>query len=248
LGGSVSKASLSDPPLNGDWKSSPTYGFDLGVMGAMRVHKNFVLNIQLNYSNKGKVIDGTNGAGRSDDNAKLNARMQYIEMPIFYVLEFKNLTGKESGKGGRTKTYDWFLGAGPTISYWMGTRGTLQSSYLKENLIESLNYTGVFGFTEDLDKEIIEDANRFQFAINITGGLAFEPAVGRKVVTALSFNIAQSWLAATDGQFPISFVDSDPMKIKNHSLRLSVAYLFDANIQNRKKGKSTIKNTRPKGR
>ncbi|MBI1768434.1 MAG: PorT family protein [Bacteroidetes bacterium] len=250
-GGSLSKAFFFDQPNNSDLRSKLSLGFDAGVMAQIRVHKNFCLNAQLLYAYRTKHIEGTNGATRSDNEAKIIDHMQYIELPIFYILEFKNLTGKSKGKGGKTKAYDWFIGGGPTISYWMSNKGTLRSSYLLENQIDHVNYTSLFGRDNtsfesgpggpDDNKENISSPNRYQFAINITGGVAFEPIGFRKIVTSVSVNIAQTYLGKSDGYYPISFVDSDPMKVKNHNIRISVAYLFDTKLQDRKKGKSTIK-------
>jgi hypothetical protein len=182
--------------------------------------------------------------------------MQYIELPLFYVLEFKKNTGTFTGQGGQTKTYNWFIGGGPVISYWLSNSGTIKSSYLLENNIESLDYTTVFGKTKEASDPIadariegITNANRFQFGLNLTGGVAFQPIGAHKVVTSVHIYFAQTFLSDSgDGFFPISFVDVDLLKVKNHTIRFSVAYLFDTKIETRNKGKTTQKTVTRKRR
>jgi hypothetical protein len=243
LGGEVSKAFFFDNQFR--YKSLPSFGYEGGVMASMRVRKNFVLNAQLLYSHRSKHIVGKNNS-RSDNLFNLTSSMQYLELPIFYVLEFKTLSGDPTGHGGRVKTYNWFIGGGPIISYWLSNKGTLRSSPLKEVYIDHIDYTTVFGkdnnsFTagSDFNKESISEPNRFQFGINITGGVAFEPVGFHKIVASLHLNIAQTFLGKSDGIFPASLDDIDVLKAKNHSIRLSVAYLFDTKLETSKKGKST---------
>ncbi|NOS93413.1 MAG: outer membrane beta-barrel protein, partial [Cyclobacteriaceae bacterium] len=189
VGGSVSKVFFFDNQFR--YESSPTMGYDLGVMASMRVHKNFVLNGQLLYSQRGRQVKGIDDL-RSDSKFDLYSSMQYIELPLFYVLEFKKNTGAYSGQGGQTKTYNWFIGGGPVVSYWLSNSGTIKSSYLLENNIESLDYTTVFGKTlessdpvADSQIEGITDPNRFQFGLNLTGGFAFQPVGANKIVTSV---------------------------------------------------------------
>ncbi len=124
----------------------------------------------------------------------------------------------------------------------------MRSSNLLENNIDHINYTTVFGGDASstpnqpitATTEYIHEANRFQFAINITGGVAFEPVGLHKIVTFAQFNIAQTFLAKSDVTLPS--YDVDVLRAKNHSFKISVAYLFDTKISTSRKGKSTKDN------
>jgi hypothetical protein len=242
VGGGASKVSFYGD--QSDYESSPTLGYDAGLMASMRVHKNFVLNAQLLYAQR-----GTHVTGKLDPIYDLTSRMQYIDLPIYYVLEFKNISKKQSTTVGLQKSFNWFFGAGPTISYWLGNSGTLKSSNLKENQIESLHYTTVFDRsnssfdpTTDATIESISLPNRFQFAINISGGFGFEPTPGRKIVTTIHLNFAQSFLSDKgNGFFVGSPIDVDLLNVNNHSIRFSLAYLFDMKLETKDKGKSMSK-------
>lgn len=248
----VSKVFFFDGFRYDNYKTLPSLNVDGGIMASMVVRKNFVLNAQLLYSYRSKHIAGTDNPN-ADGQLKLTANMQYIELPIFYVLEFKKSSGNSAGQGGRIKTYNWFVGGGPTISYWLSNRTTLRSSNLLENNIDHIDYKTVFGpdntGTEpDITSttEYIPDANRFQFGINITGGVAFEPVGLHKIVTFAQFNFAQTFLGKSDVILPS--YDIDVMRAKNHIFKISLAYLFDTKISTSKKGKSTKGNAGQKKR
>src|SRR5579871_4459560 len=74
--GEVSKLFFFDSQFR--YKSQPAFGYGVGMMASMRVRKNFVLNAQILYSQRGKHIVGTNDV-RSDANYDLTARMNYID-------------------------------------------------------------------------------------------------------------------------------------------------------------------------
>lgn len=243
----------SDPATR--YQSVPSFGFDGGFMAQMKMKKNFTLNAQILYAYKTRTINGVD-ASRRDNEFKLTSAMNYIEMPIYYALEFKRLTGDLTGQGGQTKTYNWFIGAGPVISYWMSERGTLKSSNLKELRIDQLDYTTRFGFPDSLinasttpvDVKSVQSPNRFQWGINITTGVSFEPAGMNKIIASVQLTLAQTFLATSNGQFQLVSDDIDVLKAKNHSLRFSVAYLLDTKLDKRKKGKSTSKIPKKKRR
>ncbi len=250
VGGSISKAVIFDEPPNSSYRSKVTRGLDFGFMTSVRVRKNFCLNSQVLYAQRNKSISGINGDNES--RIVLNETMKFIDIPINFTLEFKKVSGDENGTGGKIKTYNWFIGAGPTLSYWLSCKGNLTSGYLLDSRIPNLNYTTVFNPSNAqvpyaLNNEVLSGANRLQLGINIVSGLAFSPVGMQKIVVGFQLNIAQSYLAKNDGIFPSSS-DIDPMKVKLHSLRVSVAYLFDTKIEKSKKGKSTIKETNSKRR
>ena len=246
LGGSLSKVYFFDSQFR--FKSLPSLGFDAGIMASFKVQKNFRLNAELLFARRTKNIVGTSGPG-VDSQFSLTANMDFIELPIFYALEFKNVSGGQFADGGKQKVYNWYVGAGPVVSYWLSNKGRLKSSNLLETNIDHVDYKGAFGSDDQSapsNVEIMPSVNRLQFGLNITGGLAFEPVAGRKIMTSLQLYLMQTFLGESDGKFPGSTPlqknqdDSDVLKARNYSLRFSVAYLFDTKVEKRKKGQSTI--------
>jgi|GEM_PF-2280678 len=223
------------------FKSSFTFGYDGGIMASLTMRKRFKLNAQLLYSHQTKKVTGNTLDLKG---YQLKSSMNYIQLPIFYSLEFKSVSKGTSV--GNSKVYDWFIGAGPTLQYWLNTKGTLRSGYLVDEGISPVSFTGVFNktenYTNDKTKELLPDANRFQFGINLTAGLTFDVDDYHKLITSLQLNVMQTYTGKSVGDFPASpQEDKDLLRAKNHSLRISVAYLFDTKIEKRSKGKSTSK-------
>jgi hypothetical protein len=236
----VSRVSLFEKLDREGFKSFPSMGFYAGGMVSMKVHETFFLSGTLIYSQKGKWVKGKEG------NEEYNSKSQqrYIELPIFYTLEFRH---RSPTAGGFVRQYNWFIGGGPIISYWLGGKGYLQSGYLYENFVDKLEYNVTFGLAnEDLHEEYdyntmnVEDPNRWQLGLNVTGGVALQPVGLQRIVIAGHLEIGQTFLSRNSpGYFPATFVDADILKARWTSVRLSASYLFDTKISEAKKGKST---------
>lgn len=248
-GPQISMVSLFDRSLRDDYRPVPGVGFQAGGMVSMMVKKKFYFTGSLVYSQKQKIVQG-----KLDPKYKNKTNLRYLEMPLYYTLEFTNKGGKFAGKGGKAVVYDWFLGGGPVVSYWLGGKGRLRTSYLLENEIQELPYTIVFRSGDDQSNPeadantlIVTQPNRFQFSLNITGGVSFQPMGYQKIITAVHLEFGQTFLSKENTvSIPASFVDLDPMKAKNHNFRISVAYVIDTKVSERNKGKSTVKEKRKK--
>jgi len=242
VGPQVTRITFFDKENRDAFNSIPAVGFYAGGMVSMKVHETFFLSGQLIYSQKTKLVTG------KEDNEmyKSKSNQKYIELPIFYTLEFKHRSGN-STRGGMVKQYNWFIGGGPTLSYWLGGKGYLQSGYLHEVFIDKLNYDVTFGLVNaDLNEEDhadimnIEDPNRFQLGLNITGGIAVQPVGLQRIVAAGHIEIGQTFLSRnSQGYFPASFVDTDILKGRWLGFRLSASYMWDTKISEKDKGRST---------
>lgn len=212
------------------FRVAPVVGFHAGAMLSFRVQKRFFLNTSLIYSQKGKNI-----TGKIDHQLKNNVVYNYIEMPISYTAEFKSTVGVN-------KVFKWYLGMGPNISYWLGGKGTLENSDLKEVEISKQPYRVTFHNDHPNANQMnVDNANRFQFGLNVTAGVAFEPWEGyKKFVLTVRYEIGHSYLSKTSrGTFANTVSYQDELRSRNMGLRISLAYLFDLKTEQRKKGKST---------
>lgn len=212
----------------------PVFGFNAGVLFSFNVRKRFFLQTELLYSVKGRRYEG-----EIDPSLENTARLRYIELPLIYKVDFKGVT--QSGK-----SFKWYLGAGPLISYWLGGSGNLRLNDLQElGPIEEIDYTYAFGRAPDdakLDKIYIEDPNRFQLGLNFSTGIVLEVTDRSSFAIDLRYELGHSFLAQNQaGVIPDLIGFSDPLEVRNAGFRLSVAYLFNTKYEDRKKGKSTIK-------
>jgi hypothetical protein len=251
--GSVAKSQILVGPVAGTqitWvsfdekgtrKSVPTIGYHAGGSIAFRVQKRFFLQTSILYSQKKKHIED------SDDRDLYNkTTWKYLDIPILYTAEFKARL-----KGGRE--FKWYLGAGPTISYLLGGKGTLKTSELLELGINPPSYTWSYKVSfKDDDNDAkrgymnIENANRLQLGLNVSTGVIFEPMGLYKFMFTLRYEVGSSFMSRTSkGSFPMGdgtgFSYQDYLRVRNNSLTASLYYFVDLKTDQRKRGKSTSK-------
>jgi hypothetical protein len=230
-GGNISWINFGDKDLKKEYKVKPVFGYHAGAQFSFRVRKRFFLHTSFIYSTKGKILEGKNQP------LDLKARYSYIEMPIVYTVNFKGTIGK--------KPFKYFAGLGPNVSYWLSGKGTIENTDTHEfsNTGAVVDYTVKFNKDPQQvgDEEmIVERPNRIQLGLNFTIGLVFEPAQDRELMVTLRYERGHSYMAReTDGQFKATYYD-DSMQTRNQGLRLSVAYMIDLKVEQRKKGKTTF--------
>jgi Outer membrane protein beta-barrel domain len=230
----VSWVTLDDSDLDKFYSIKPQIGFQVGGGISFRVQKRFFLNASLLYSFKRKEING-----KLDPILVNKVTYSSIDMPIIYTAEF-------TGKVGRSKSFKWFVGVGPTISYWLGGSGTLQSTDAQDNGIASLDYKIVFGPLDPslgINQMYVENANRVQLGLNLATGAVLEPHGLNKIMLTARFEIGHSFFSDSKagGVFPAIADYADVLRSRNMSVVFSAAYLIDLKTSQRKKGKSTIK-------
>lgn len=243
VGGNVGWVNFDDKDLKNEFDVSPYLGFHVGASIAFRVQKRFFLQTSILYSRKGKELKESKSNPIYDGDFSNKMKLNYLEMPILYTAEFK---GKLGEKGSRE--FKWYLGVGPTVSYWLGGKGVLTDGDLVEVNVNSLPYTITFGKDqEDVKKgEMnVADANRIQLGLNISTGLILEPIGFNKIMIALRYELGHSFLSGTsDGYFGGYDGDlyyEDELQLRMQTLFMSLHYYIDLKTDQRKKGKSTIK-------
>jgi hypothetical protein len=238
LGPNYSWITYGDKDNLDTFKIKPVLGFHAGALLSFRVQKRFFLNTAIIYSQKGKIVEGI------DPNLRNKVINKYIEMPITYTIEFKSTFNKN-------KVFKWYLGIGPNISYWLGGKGTLRNSDLMEIEIPEQSYKVVFNKPNPSANEMnVNDPNRFQFGLNFSAGVAFEPAGGaQKILLTFRYEMGHTYFSKTSrGYFSNTISYQDELRARNQGFRVSLAYLIDLRTDQRKKGKSTSTITKKKRR
>jgi hypothetical protein len=239
VGPNFSWITFDDKDLKDEYNVTPIAGFHAGFGLSFRVQKRFFLHTSFLYSTKGKVLKS-----EEDPLFRNEIRYSYIDVPILYTIEFK-------GNFGSNRQYKWYFGAGPNISYWLGGRGQFTSSDLSEKNISQLDYHVVFKKDPEyilVDEMTVVEPNRIQLGLTIGTGFVFEPMGAQKVMLMFRYELGHSFLSrTTDGVFqPVLY--EDEMRVRNQGFRISASYLIDLKTEQRKKGKSTIKESNKKKR
>ena len=167
----LTSAAFFDRSDKETFNSIPAPGLRAGFTVSKRIKNHFIFNTGLQYAHKQLFIKSS-----PDPLLRIKQNFSYIELPISYTLEFREHLGRK--KAGISKDYEVFAGAGPVISYWLGSNGTFTSSAVQELLVKELKYSTTFNFNPadlstatDLSKMYMADANRFQFALQLVGGI-----------------------------------------------------------------------------
>jgi hypothetical protein len=231
-GPQVSWVSFDEKHNRDLYQQYPTIGYHAGFGVSFRVQDRFFLHTALLYSQKGKKL-----SGKTDELLKFNGRYRYIDMPLVYTVEFKQNLGK-------SKQYKWFFGLGPNVSYWLGGKGSLENSQLSEILVNRINYKIVYNQApgDFADDEMnVNDANRLQLGLNVSGGIVLEPLGYQKIMVTVRYEFGHSFMSPNSlGEFNLTNEYYDDLRVRPQGFRLSFSYLIDLKTDQAKKGKSTI--------
>jgi hypothetical protein len=231
-GGQYSWISYDDEDDKDQYKAKPVSGFHAGATLSFLVRKRFYLHSSILYSTKGKVIEGG-----EDKLLKNEVRYRYIDVPILYTVDFR-------AKIGRIKEFKYYLGIGPNISYWLGGKGRFFDTSLNEQgVFEDRKYKIVFNKSpEDTepDEMSVEDANRLQLGLNVAAGAVFEPFGYQRIMFTIRYELGHTFLSRTSNGVFADTNYQDVLRSRNQGFRISLAYLVDLQVKDRKRGKSTI--------
>jgi len=243
VGANVGWPTYKDKETKDGYSVQPGFGYNVGASISFRVRKKFFLQTSILYSRKVKSIEEKRVDSFYDDAFSNKLKLNYLEMPLLYTAEFKGKLGKKSNK-----EFKWYLGAGPTVSYWLSGKGVLTDGDLYEINVNSLPYKVTFDKSPEDVKQgemNVEGANRIQLALNVSAGLILEPVGFNKIMIALRYEFGHSFLSpSSDGYFGGYDGDlyyQDELQVRMHTLNLSLQYYIDLKTDQRKKGKSTIK-------
>ena len=234
MGLNITSVRFADEQQRATYIASPAIGFDAGATVGFAVRKRFFLYTSVLYSERQKVI-----TSRADGVMSNEVKNKFIEMPILYAVDFKFDIGKN-------KVFKVYAAAGPNISYWLSGSGVFVNSDLYfEHSVSSMPYDVKFNKADDIKfgEMGIEDPNRVQLGLNLAGGFVFEPISYQKIIINARYEFGGSYYSRTsDGKFSTEGTyESDPMKIQNRGIKFTFSYLIDLRVDQRKKGKSTVK-------
>jgi hypothetical protein len=86
----------------------------------------------------------------------------------------------------------------------------------------------------------VEDANRLQLGLNLAAGAVFEPFGYQKIMFTIRYELGHSFLSRTSNGVFADTYHQDVLSSRNQGFRISLAYLVDLQVKDRKRGKSTI--------
>ncbi len=134
----------------------------------------------------------------------------------------------------------WFVNVGPNISYWLGGHGKIGTNqYQRYDIVFEPMPETPPGTGPDFDKMYFTDVNRWLFGINIGVGFVSPLRRSQKVLTELRFMSGHTFYGGVNSASWRTLGFTDNLRSNEKVLSLTVAYVFDFNLKEGKKGKST---------
>jgi len=135
---------------------------------------------------------------------------------------------------------DWFFNVGPNINYWLSGTARMTPYFGRQQ-----HYTLAFDQTgQEFDKIYLKNENRWLYGINVGIGFTATTLRNQKILTELRMSWGQTYLGQRNSEYisgVAGIMDEVSMKCNLKVLNVSVAYIFDRDIQKGRMGKSTKK-------
>ena len=113
VGVNMSKIVFQDKDNYDLYSGAPKLGYQAGVAATLNIKDNFSIQGEFGFAQKGKRVKG-----KRDPYLDHKASYNYLEMPLMFRLKFHGQI--------RKKDFEWFLSAGPNVSYWLSGSGKLK--------------------------------------------------------------------------------------------------------------------------
>jgi hypothetical protein len=234
-GGTLNWASFRDKDQKDTFSVKPTTGFTIGGLVGFPLKNNYSVIIEGGFSQKARVLN--------DPLLSNHSTYKFVDGTLLLRKSFKFELGPNIPS-------EWFVNIGPEVGYWLSGKGYFTAGGPK------YNYKIEFDKTPDGDMKYLyyNDANRLFFGLVM--GVGFKAPLKNKtyIITELRFVSGHTDLGANKYQYPtrewysslLNYVDTLRMNLKVVSL--SVAYTYDFDKVESRKGKSTLKKKLKRGR
>jgi hypothetical protein len=218
----VTWAYFQDRDLRRQFGSRPKLGYLMGGLIKFPLKNNYSFLSEFAYVQKGRRLS-------FHDGWENNATYHFIDLSMALRKSYNfNLI-----KNVRS---NWYFNFGPHIEYWVNGRGRLITDG------PGAKYTVLFNKIPDanFNHNYLSDVNRWLFGIDLGIGLDFPFTARRRLQTELRFGWGQTYLGKKNSISALQILGFDDSLRENlKTMTLSVAYTFDLDLRDSKKGKST---------
>jgi hypothetical protein len=234
-GASVTWAGFGDKEAKQQFSRGIKQGYQGAVFISFPMKKNYDLFIEAGASQKGRVIKFNGGDWKN------NLTLYTADMGMQLRRSFKFTLKKNTPS-------DVFVGLGPEISYWLSSKGFLKvgdgPKYKYDGLFEDQEPSGD-GYTLRM-----REINRWLFSLGLTFGVKMPLQRGNHITTEFRFMSGHTFLGKATSTGPESGPGNiiwgdgnmqDTMKTNLKTFSVNLAYTFDFDVKEGRKGKSNIK-------
>ena len=236
-GGTVNWASFRDKDQKDTFSIKPSTGFALGGLVGFPLKNNYSVIIEGGFSQKSRIL--------TDDQAHLenHSTYKFVDGSLLLRKAYKFTLAKDVPA-------EWFFNIGPEVGYWLSGKGYFTAGGPK------FPYQIEFDKPPDGDMSLLyyNNANRLFFGLVLGVGMK-APLKNNTAITAeLRFVSGHTNLGLNKYDYhPREWYASilnhnDTMRMNLKVISISVAYTYDFDKIESRKGKSTIQKRMKKGR
>jgi hypothetical protein len=224
-------ASFSDKDQKDTFSVKPSTGFAIGALVGFPMKNNYSVIIEGGFSQKSRTI-----VESGEDLLKNHSSYKFVDGTLLLRKSYKFEFGKDIPA-------DWFVEIGPEVSYWLSGKGNFSVNGPK------YPYQIEFDKAPDGDMKYLyyTDANRLFFALVLGVGFKAPLKKNTSITTELRFISGHTNLGNNHYEYPVrewyaSLLNyNDTLKMNLKVISLSVAYTYDFDRIESRKGKSTLK-------
>ena len=224
VGGGLSRAVFEEWQYKDSYQSHFTYAYQGGIVVNYKVNNVFSLHTEYLYAQAGKRVKG------KETQEKHTERFNYLSVPLLLRTSFRR---------GYT---DYYFNIGPNLQYWLGGHGNIMLNELIEpGYPQGVKYDIFFGEGQTSFEEVYSTRpNRLQLGLDMGCG-AMLPIKKQFLMLDLRYTWGHTHLGKEGGRYLNFLFYEDNLQHANHLITLSVAYLFEFDFLEMKRGKSDEK-------
>lgn len=238
-GAQLSTMRYQDRDLRKAYSNRPKGGVMGGVLVDFPLPDNFSFVAESMLSIKGRKLMYNESKTDSSYYAEINKS-------TFYFIENALLLRKEFRMNFYEFQSSWYFNIGPNIAYWMAGEGVITTTKSSNELhytmrfVDSVYYDQSMGLAAFQEMQIV-DANRWIFGLDVGVGFKTKVYSRQTFIAEMRFTYGHTYLGQSYSPnlaYLLSF--NDNFKNAFRTLNVTVGYSFNLDIQEAKKGKSTM--------
>lgn len=228
-GGSVNWASFRDKYQKDTFSIKPSTGFSVGALIGFPLKNNYSVIIEGGFAQKGRIL-------KENTSIENHSTYKFTEGALLLRKAYKFQLGNNIPA-------EWFINIGPEVGYWMSGKGYFTAGGPK------YPYEIEFDRKPDGDMRYLyyNSANRMFFGLVVGAGMKAPLRNNTAITVDLRFTSGHTNLGANNYDYPVrewyssllNYNDSLRMNLK--VISLTVAYSYDIDKIENRKGKSTLK-------
>lgn len=207
-----------------DIDDKATLGYYGAVFISFPLKNHYACVIETGFSQKGRKVLFDGGSSKN------YAAYYFIDAALLLRRSFKlNL--------GENIPANWFINAGPHISYWLGGKGVVGASD-NDGTAYNIKFSDEFKLG-DYNTMYMIGANRWLFGLDIGVGMTAPIKTTQRVIAELRFTWGHTYYGGPlTANYDWPLFDDRNLKANEKVLSFTVAYMWDFDLKERKKGKS----------